>query len=294
MNQRNKPIKWSDVGGLSRVLNFVPENLALESAWIGHLPFANWIINQVEPGVFVELGTHAGTSYFAFCQSVKSSGLSTKCFAVDSWSGDDHAGYYSEAIFNRVSDENQKYKSFSALIRKNFDDAVEGFENNSIDILHIDGLHTYEAVRHDFLTWLPKLSPTAYVLFHDTNVLELDFGVNRFWNEISKEYKSIEFFHAHGLGILQLGASNDSFIPTDPVEKAAMRSFFETLNHYTILRQDHETLLAELNSIQAEYRSLSTEMEITQKYLREIENSLSWRATAPIRRTLRPLFRDQS
>ena len=50
--------------------SFSPESLNPPSAWMGHLPLAAWIIRQVAPGIFVELGTHTGNSYFSFCQSV--------------------------------------------------------------------------------------------------------------------------------------------------------------------------------------------------------------------------------
>lgn len=191
---------------LMKAASFSPDLIQDPVGWCGHLPFASWIIRFIQPKIFVELGTHTGNSYFSFCQSVKESGLSTKCYAVDTWQGDEHAGLYSDDIFNSVNSHNrEQFSQFSNLMRMKFDDALNYFSDGSIQLLHIDGLHTYEAVLHDYNSWLKKLAPGAVVLFHDTNVKETDFGVWKLWEELQKLYpNNLEFPHSHGLGVLQL------------------------------------------------------------------------------------------
>jgi methyltransferase family protein/SEC-C motif-containing protein len=183
----------------------IPDRM-LASAWKGHAPFAFWLIETHRPQVLVELGTHNGFSYFSFCQQIRRTGLAARATAIDTWRGDEQAGFYDESVFQNFRRYHDlTYGDFSRFIRSTFDEALGQFTDGSIDLLHIDGRHRYEGVRHDYETWKPKLSSRAIVLFHDTQVRSNNFGVFKFWQEISELLPHFEFEHAHGLGVLGVG-----------------------------------------------------------------------------------------
>jgi GT2 family glycosyltransferase/glycosyltransferase involved in cell wall biosynthesis len=278
---------------LLEVATFTPISLEYPNPWCGHLPFAAWVIRILKPKVFVELGTHSGNSYFSFCQAVSEGKLSTRCYAVDTWQGDDHAGHYGNDIFYKVNLHNEKnYQEFSSLLRMTFDEALNHFPNESVELLHIDGFHTYEAVKHDFETWLPKLAPGAVVLFHDTNVHQHGFGVWKFWAELTEKYQNnLEFLHSHGLGVLQIeGALNEKrmlWLEAELPEKEFLKNYFSVLGERQFER--YELVAAKQQIVQLNNQLILEREKLTLR-LEQIRKSISWRLTRPLRFIAR-LFR---
>lgn len=174
--------------------------------WSGHLAFAYDLVRTLKPSLLVELGTHWGESYFTFCQSVAENNVACACYAVDSWQGERQAGLYGEEVYADVSAYNQaNYAPFSYLLRSTFDDASSRFSPDSIGLLHIDGMHTYEAVKRDFENWLPKVAPGGIIFLHDIMVRHGDFGVWKLWDEIKQRFPeaTFEFHHHWGLGVVR-------------------------------------------------------------------------------------------
>ena len=205
--------------------NFTPEHMAF-STWVDHLHFGYDIVAAVRPKLAVELGTQHGLSFFCFCQAMQENKIDGLCYAVDTWAGDEHTGGYDDSIFNGVQQHARKhYPSISYLMRMLFNDALAHFSDNSIDLLHIDGLHTYEAVSEDFHSWLPKVRPGGVILFHDIQARMMDFGAWRFWEEIAPQYNTFEFKQGFGLGVLRKAGGEPA---TDPLLKMLFESNGDT------------------------------------------------------------------
>lgn len=181
--------------------------VVVPTAWLGHIPFLFSLMEVLRPRRYVELGTHAGASFFAACQHMRSNGNYGEGVAIDLWTGDHQSGLYEETVFEGFKLRlNQHFSGIGRFIRGYFSEAAPCFEDGSIDLLHIDGLHTYEAVKEDYDTWRPKLTEAGVIIFHDTNEYQTDFGVWQFFEEIRNEAPvSFQFRHGHGLGVMAFG-----------------------------------------------------------------------------------------
>ena len=94
-----------------------PKRLTSVRSWHEHIPFAMFLVDLLRPSVLVELGTHAGDSYCAFCQAVKELNLNTRCYAIDTWKGDAHSGFYDARVLEDLrAHHDPLYGSFSSLI----------------------------------------------------------------------------------------------------------------------------------------------------------------------------------
>jgi hypothetical protein len=253
------------------------------SHWAEHVPFAMWLTSVMRPKLFVEIGTFGGTSYCGFCEAIQMLGLPTRAFSVDTWEGDPHNGVNGpEILINLRLHHDPRYGEFSTLLPMTFDQAVEKFSDGEIDLLHIDGYHTYEAVRHDYETWRGKLSDRGVILFHDVAERMRDFGVWRLWEELTAQYPSFTFLHEHGLGVLAVGSDLPDevrrLVSLQGSQTEEVRLFFESrgklvrsqmnldaeiaareevarqLQSETSLRIDQENLIQKLREIVDQHR----------------------------------------
>ncbi|MDW8311629.1 MAG: class I SAM-dependent methyltransferase [Burkholderiales bacterium] len=227
----------------------IPERLK-SPWWIGHIPFAFELIARQRPKSIVELGTYSGSSFAAFCQALEAGQIDGVCFGVDLWEGDIHMGRFDESLYEELrAFVERRYPKHARLIRKNFNDAVNDFPDRSIDLLHIDGTHTYEAVKNDFETWLPKMSERGIVLFHDIHVNEENcgpsarfFGVRRLFDEVKTGRLHCEFLHCYGLGVLVVGAQLEPEVRTfiERCRDADAQALFVALGD-RVLQQYHDS-----------------------------------------------------
>jgi len=253
----------AEAGYARPITLMLPKRIKPALPWVGHIPFAFWIVDVLRPCRFVELGTHSGNSFCAFLQAAELTAPGDY-IAVDHWRGDEYAGHYGDEVFYDLKHYVETNHGPSAsLLRMTFDEALAHIEDASIDLLHIDGRHGYEDVHRDFEAWLPKMTERGFVLLHDTALQQREMGVHTLFAELAERYPTFDFVHSYGLGVVQVGRAT----PPDPLARLLRgevdlqgvdpRAYFERLGSALVdryyLKQlseqvDHRERLASMNT----------------------------------------------
>ncbi|SDH47550.1 class I SAM-dependent methyltransferase [Microbacterium pygmaeum] len=278
------------------------------SAWWTHAPFASWLVDALRPMVVVELGTHYGYSAFAFAEAGKRLDVPMTVYALDTWRGDDHAGFYEDDVFDYVrTTAREDYADRVQLFRGYFSESRARFAKSSVDLLHIDGRHAYEDVLEDFTEWVDTVRDGGIVLFHDIAERDNGFGVWRLWEEVSVPGRSFAFDHGHGLGVLSIGKPQPALralFEADAATAAGIRADFAHLGDVCAkqgwllslpveLEQVREVVRAQAENGQRQHdliEDLHARLGLETEHVAALMTSTSWRVTGPLR-TLGRLLR---
>lgn len=226
---------------------FEPRRMVF-STWVDHLPFAYDLVEALRPKMVVELGVYNGLSFFTFCQAMKEHDVDGVAYGVDCWEGDEHTDAYDESIYNDVAAHaRDHYRGTTYLMKMLFNEALQHFDPDSIDLLHIDGLHTYDAVKEDFTNWYPKVKPGGIVLFHDVMAKMKDFGAWKYFAEVAAEHpENFKFNHGFGLGVLRKPGGDRSgaehqllelLFSSDEEDQKKLRQIYVHASHFLEARR---------------------------------------------------------
>lgn len=166
---------------------------SIPSAWKGHELFARWLVSFLQPKVTVELGVDFGYSTFILAE--KNPGT---VYGIDCFNGDEIIGQRCTLPFVQDFISKNQIKNIQ-LIKGYFDQVSQNWQL-PIDILHIDGLHTYDAVKSDYLNYKNFLHENSVIMFHDTVSYPQDIG--KFFNALN--LPKVNFQHSYGLGVASL------------------------------------------------------------------------------------------
>ncbi len=144
-----------------------------------------------------EIGCWTGTS--SLILALVAEKFNGKVFSIDWFKGSpdtnlDFAGTYFD--IRKIFDDNIKafnYSSRIEVIESTSIEASKKCEDESLDVVFLDGDHKYRHIKRDIDTWLPKLKKGGLLCGHDCEMI-LDEGINSLY-KISENMDIIEAIH---------------------------------------------------------------------------------------------------
>lgn len=170
------------------------------------------LVRSMKPEVCVEIGSARGRSACFIGMALKENGRG-RLFAIDphqqtSWNDFQSVDTF-EIIKNNLAALQITHQV--DIVRMTSGEAARGW-NRQIDMIFIDGDHSYEGIKRDWELFVPYLTTFGVVIFHDT-IWDLrpdpkwsrnDMGVPRFVDELRQQgYPVLTIDRDAGISLIQ-------------------------------------------------------------------------------------------
>lgn len=144
------------------------------------------IIKKNDLKVGYEIGVSAGLTY----SQILARNPEIEWHGVDPWvdcpeytTYPDGRRWTHEANYETVQKMAARYPGRAFTHREESVACAATVEDESIDIVFIDGLHTYEGVMDDITAWFPKVRKGGFIVGHDYKGMKIHEGVTIAVNE---------------------------------------------------------------------------------------------------------------
>lgn len=166
-------------------------------------------VRKLKPQTVLEIGTARGGTLLLWTRLAQ---RNATIVSIDLPGGKFGGGYSGRqaAIYRRFAGKDQRLYllRLDSHAQPTLDKTKQLFGGRPVDLLFIDGDHTYEGVKQDWEMYSQLVRPGGMVVFHDIAGNYEDTQVKRLWDSIKPGFEHREYVsgqdNKYGIGILTM------------------------------------------------------------------------------------------
>ena len=168
----NYTLSSGDIGALYTLMNDLPEKCKI-----------------------VEIGSNRGYSTLIMSKGLETFGKKGIIYCIDPWGGTQTAGeghiwitegaLSGDGVYDIFEENMKEYNVFDKIkpMKMLSEEAVSHFEDKSLDMVFIDGDHSYQSTYNDISIWYPKVKDGGIMCGHDSTDQNVAVAASTWANE---------------------------------------------------------------------------------------------------------------